>query len=315
MKIEDIIKVLWRRKFYLLFPMFIVPIFSAIISTMLTKEYQSESVVFINESSFKHPILHEYGLKIDLEKRLPAIKKLMKGDESLLYILGWPKTGKITNEYLKKLARNKDLIIVELKGPGVARLSFSGRDPQRVKKVVERISEVYIKYALHPYLGVGEKLKEKLKKRDEVLSVQLIPKMIAAKVKYLEFSKIYTDASPDLVTAKYEYFSWKEKTRLRESLIEQKATEILPLIDNNPDTSQLATIVEPPTTPLIPVKPNKMKIVLLAILSGISLGFILVLSLEFLDHSLKEDADIESYLRLPVIGRIPNIMIKEGVKE
>ncbi len=309
MKIDDIIKILWRRKLYLLMPFLIVPLCAVIVTFQMTKEYQTEALIYINESTFKHPVIQEFGLKIDLEQRLPAIKKLMKGENSLLFILGISEKPETTPAYLEELAKKKERMTIELKGPGVARVSYIGVDPRAVKRVVERMAAAYIKTALLPYQDIGTKLKEKLKRRDEVLSVQLLPKLILAKSQYLEYGRNFTDESPDLIAAKYEYETWLEKVRQREIIIEQSVSDILPLIGNDPDTGQLAKIIEPATIPLVPIKPNKKKIVLLAVLSGLALGFILILLMEFLDHSVKESSDIEDYLGLPVIGRVPKIEI------
>ena len=78
MKIEDIIKILWRRKFYILLPFIIVPIVSLISTRGIKKEYQTTSLVFIDEGFLQHPYLSELGLKLDLIERLPSIKKMMK---------------------------------------------------------------------------------------------------------------------------------------------------------------------------------------------------------------------------------------------
>lgn len=308
MKIEDLIKILWRRKFYLLLPTLIVPLVALIVSFQITREYSAEAVIYINESAFQHPRLLEFGLKINLEERIPAIKKLMKGEGSLLHILSISSPEQITNDYLQMMSRKKNAMVIELKGPGVARLSFTDRDPRYVKEVVERMAAAYIQFAMLPYQKVGTKLKEQLKRRDEIMNIQLKPKLEMARTTYLEYLRNYTKESPDLAAAEYDYETWKEKIRQREAFIEQKAHDIIPLKADDPDLEVLTQIVVPPTVPIIPVKPNKPKIVLLALVAGMSLGFLLVFLMEFLDHSLKENSEVEVYLKSPVIGRIPRIM-------
>jgi tyrosine-protein kinase Etk/Wzc len=66
-------------------------------------------------------------------------------------------------------------------------------------------------------------------------------------------------------------------------------------------------IIDYAETPLFPIKPQKMKMVVLALLLGLSFGASLTFILHSLDKSLKTDQDIEKYLNLPVIAAVPRI--------
>lgn len=307
MKIEEIIKILWRRKFYILLPMLFVPLFTAITITKMTKEYKTHSIVFINESLFRHPTLLEFGLKINIEERLPSIKKMMKRENLLCQILGEKKKKNPTYKEREALAKKKESMVVELKGPGIAKISYSGTDPVKIKGVVERMADAFIDAALQPYEGIGVKLREKLIRRDQILSVQILPQLNEAKTRYHELKKSFTDQSPDLIAAKFEYERWLDKSRIRKEFVSQKVKDILPLKSENPDISQIATILEPATVPLIPFKPHKVKLLVIGVLVGVGLGFILTFIMEFLDHSFKETGDVEKYLGIPVVGRVPKI--------
>ena len=66
-------------------------------------------------------------------------------------------------------------------------------------------------------------------------------------------------------------------------------------------------VVEGATYPLAPVKPNKMKIMMLAALFGLSLGMGGLLFSEFTDTSYRSVEEIEKKMGLRVIGTIPKI--------
>ncbi|MBN1479170.1 polysaccharide biosynthesis tyrosine autokinase [candidate division KSB1 bacterium] len=59
--------------------------------------------------------------------------------------------------------------------------------------------------------------------------------------------------------------------------------------------------------PIKPVKPQKKKIFVLALMLGLSLGVGLAFFLNSLDNSLKSEQDVEKCLNLPVLASIPNI--------
>ncbi|PCI28322.1 MAG: hypothetical protein COB67_06640 [SAR324 cluster bacterium] len=307
MRIEDIIKILWRRKFYILIPIFIIPIVAAITLKFIPPEYESYAIVYINESALKHPQLLEYGIRINLEERLPAIKKMMKGDQRFFKILGTEKPSTLTSEYLESILDKKARMKVELKGPGVARLAFSGEDPQQVRAVVQRMIDQFIACTFSPFQGIGDKLRAKLVRRDQILNIQLRPGLIQAKTKYHELKQNFTPESPELISALFEYQNWQEKTKIREDYVILRTSEIIPLIGNNINSALLSDILEPALLPLQPFKPEKVRLLLLAVLTGVGLGFVLTFIMEFLDHSFKESRDVEAYLNLPVTGRIPKV--------
>jgi uncharacterized protein involved in exopolysaccharide biosynthesis len=66
-------------------------------------------------------------------------------------------------------------------------------------------------------------------------------------------------------------------------------------------------VVETATFPLEPVKPNKMKILMLAAMFGLSLGFGGLLFSEFSDTSFKSVEEVEKKMGMRVIGTVPKI--------
>jgi len=63
-------------------------------------------------------------------------------------------------------------------------------------------------------------------------------------------------------------------------------------------------IIEPAIKPIKPIKPNRIKIILMAALMGSAIGGGLIFLLEYTDHSFKKVEDVETYLDLPVLATI-----------
>jgi polysaccharide biosynthesis transport protein len=69
-------------------------------------------------------------------------------------------------------------------------------------------------------------------------------------------------------------------------------------------------IVQPATFVIKPVKPKKPYILMLGMFLGVFGGLCIAFVLEFLDHTFKTGEEIESFLRLPVLGVVPFIKKK-----
>ncbi len=66
-------------------------------------------------------------------------------------------------------------------------------------------------------------------------------------------------------------------------------------------------VVEPAKVPLIPVRPDRVKISVVGIILGLMIGVGAALLAELLDNSLKTVEDVESFLGYRVLGVIPEI--------
>lgn len=66
-------------------------------------------------------------------------------------------------------------------------------------------------------------------------------------------------------------------------------------------------IVEPAIKPIKPEKPNRVRIVVMAMFLGAAIGLGIISLLEAMDHSFKNVESVEEYLKLPVLGTIPKI--------
>ena len=77
------------------------------------------------------------------------------------------------------------------------------------------------------------------------------------------------------------------------------------------DTSNL-TVVETADLPEKPVKPNKKRNFLLSIVLGVFGGVGLAFFLEYLNQTIRNEADVERFLGYPVIAVVPDASLKSA---
>jgi len=80
------------------------------------------------------------------------------------------------------------------------------------------------------------------------------------------------------------------------------------------DKTQNMLLVDPAVPQSKPVRPRVVLTVLLGILGGLAAGVALAFFVNYLDDSIKSQDDIESYLKLPFLGYVPNIKTNSVVE-
>src|SRR6266550_1200487 len=73
------------------------------------------------------------------------------------------------------------------------------------------------------------------------------------------------------------------------------------------DKKQNMRVVDSAVVPLKPIKPRVVLTLFLGVLGGLGVAIGLAFFVNYLDDSVKNQDDIETYLRLPFLGYIPNI--------
>jgi succinoglycan biosynthesis transport protein ExoP len=99
----------------------------------------------------------------------------------------------------------------------------------------------------------------------------------------------------------------KQNRTLYEQFLRTKTSTSITEAAHNTDLATSIEVVERATYPFEPVKPNKIKILALAVMFGLTMGLGGLLVSEFTDTSFKSVEDVEKRLDLRVLGTVPKI--------
>ena len=117
----------------------------------------------------------------------------------------------------------------------------------------------------------------------------------------------YQEEHPELVATQVELTRLERQARVREQtymMLLGKYEDLRLLKEMK--TSGLNIITEA-ALPQSPISPQKKKLLIFGLISGLVLGVGFAFLLEYLDDSIKLKEDVERYLALPVMGTIPKI--------
>jgi succinoglycan biosynthesis transport protein ExoP len=67
------------------------------------------------------------------------------------------------------------------------------------------------------------------------------------------------------------------------------------------------SVIDPPTLPISPFSPRKLRNMALAIVLGLILGVVLALLVDTLDDTIKSTEDLEKHCNLPLLGTLPSL--------
>ncbi len=80
------------------------------------------------------------------------------------------------------------------------------------------------------------------------------------------------------------------------------------------DKSTKYRVVDPPVLPRIPVKPNRVILILLGVMLGIVSGVGTVIGIDYFNNSFKDEDTLRKELNMHVLAAIPSIVIEEEVQ-
>ena len=104
-----------------------------------------------------------------------------------------------------------------------------------------------------------------------------------------------------------QYYALERKAKQSETMYNLALQRLKETELQEKDIVQNMHVIDLATAQMAPIKPKKMLTLFLGLVGGLGAGFGLAFFVNFLDDSIKSQEDVESYLKLPFLGYIPNI--------
>ncbi|MDD4857905.1 MAG: GNVR domain-containing protein, partial [Candidatus Krumholzibacteria bacterium] len=91
------------------------------------------------------------------------------------------------------------------------------------------------------------------------------------------------------------------------ALLESKTSARISEAVQTTDVGLNIHVVEGAQKPLVPVKPNPLKIMLLAVMFGGACGLGAIIVTEYIDDSFRSIEEVEKVMKTPVLGTVPKM--------
>ncbi|MFC1632431.1 GNVR domain-containing protein [Candidatus Omnitrophota bacterium] len=143
----DYIKIVFRRKWFLIIPLVLGILGGVIAGNTMPKIYRSSTLILVEEGRIINPLIKGLAVSSSTAQRLAILRE---------QILGWDRINQLITklslasdvknqkhfEDLVKELRNK--IKVNLRGPSIVSISYDGPDPEKAKNIVQTITDIFI---------------------------------------------------------------------------------------------------------------------------------------------------------------------------
>lgn len=143
----DYLKVLFRRKWLIIIPVFIGIVGSVIAGNLLPKIYQSSTLILVEEGKVINPLIQGIAVSTSVAQRLSMLREQILGWDRMMQLiknLQLDKDIKSQSEFealVKKLRRN---IGVNLRNQNLITISYEGKNPVEVQKIVKTTTDIFI---------------------------------------------------------------------------------------------------------------------------------------------------------------------------
>lgn len=294
------------------------PVYEAVAMLDIEKE-QGTGAVYVNNGSFVESSAEDYyQTQYNLLRRQSLLEKVYQD----LDLSKHPQFGPGGLGSLSKAIKIAPVLRSRLVNIKVA--SF---DPEAASKIANSLAETYtaenlshqvfiskdVLQALQTESGTakGRKLHESL---PQVVNSSLIQGLKSDYFKLesqaAELSQKVTPKHPAMIAVKTNMAALRTQidTETDKIVTSLKAELSGHLRGNN------VRIVEPARTPTAPSKPQGKTVLPLCVFGGLALALFIGLAVDFLDQSVRGEADVEQKLKLPFLGLIPHSRRKAGEK-
>ncbi|MBP9853814.1 MAG: hypothetical protein KBD53_02975 [Candidatus Omnitrophica bacterium] len=217
------LKVFFRRKEYILIPVFIGLIVGVCAGILLPKKYKSSTILLVEDGKSDNPLFDNIAVSTTVNQRLTTIRESMLGWNSLLELVKRLKLDKEvkTPQELEKLIIDdiRQKIDIELRGRNIIDLSYVGSTPEMTQAVVKNITEIFIESNVSIQ---SEETADAIKFIDEQL------KVYRGKIKSAEIVQLKDELSTLMVDSTDQHpkvRGLKEQIRVKEEELKKENLE------------------------------------------------------------------------------------------
>jgi capsular exopolysaccharide synthesis family protein len=194
-------------------------------------------------------------------------------------------------------------------------------DAKLAAAIANRLSDAFVEQNLANQLFISKEVLQALQAKGGDSNAADLPAVVNSPLiqslkgeyaklqsSYAELYARYTEKHPTVIRVKSSMVALDAQIRAETArIVASMKTELSGQLKGNN-----VRVIDTAIVPDRPIKPNKLKNIILGLVVGLVLGFALALFVEMIDQSLRTQDDVETKLGQPFLGVVPQAVVKVG---
>jgi len=143
----DYLKILFRRKWLLIAPIFLGAVISIVLCFLLPPAYESAAVILVEEEKMINPLIQGLAVSTTAMQRMRNIKEQLLGWVSLVELtkrLDMLKNVKTQAQFEGLILGLRRNIAVQMRGTNIIKISYFGKSPEQTQAVAKTLTDVLV---------------------------------------------------------------------------------------------------------------------------------------------------------------------------
>jgi polysaccharide chain length determinant protein (PEP-CTERM system associated) len=143
----------WRRRYMIIIPILILPIFGVMISALSQKHYASHTSMLIQETAKLNPFLEDLAVSAMLKERISALKTLLHSRHILGSVAlerGLVNEQTTPAEHDQVIKQLSNALTIAMLGKDLIRIDYRANNPNGMKEMLLSVSQQFVEQLLAP---------------------------------------------------------------------------------------------------------------------------------------------------------------------
>jgi len=317
--------ILLRRRWIVLATLTIVFLSTALFTFTQQPVYQASTLLVIEKERSSGGAVYANGAMIESsnDDYYQTQYKLMKSESLLQKVYDELKLAQ-TQDFKTLDSLKKAVTIAPVMRSRLVNVKADSHSPSLAAKITNTLAQQFVEDNLANQLFISKEVLQALQVKDSdpasrrmheslpaVVNNSLIQNLKADYAKLqsqtADMSKRYMDKHPAMTSLRSNMAALQSQIQSEtDKIVQSLKTELSGQLKGNN-----VRIIDLAKSPKEPIRPKKLKYLLLGAMVGSALGFLLALLVEMLDQSIRTQEDVESKINQPYLGTVPLYPLKQ----
>lgn len=143
----DYLKIFFRRKWFLITPVFACFVLGIAAAYLLPPTYESSTIILVEEEKIINPLIQNLAVSTTAAQRMQSIREILLGWNSLVELakkLDLAKDARTQLQYENLILELRSKIMVRMRQPNIIQISYLGKEPRETQLIAQTLTDILV---------------------------------------------------------------------------------------------------------------------------------------------------------------------------